>query len=218
MSLTRSRCRSTIRSARWRTCWPRHTSATSRAAFTPASMRTRSRTSAIGSTARQRADASCRQPRKKNIRIKMTIVIDIVTNGTSGAPRLTLYPNLQPTPPGIWENSVTIRSTRAARMYEPGIWVPRVSPTPLLMVVALSDTMTVTDLALAAYQRALEPKRLQLISGGHFAPYLDQFPLAVAAATEWFSEHLLNPGARRVTQVAIHSASAQGNSDIANAS
>jgi uncharacterized protein len=102
---------------------------------------------------------------------------------------------LQPTLPGIWENSVTIRSTRAARMYEPGIWVPRVSPTPLLMVVALSDTITVTDLALAAYQRALEPKRLALISGGHFAPYFDQFPLAVAAATEWFSEHLLNPGA-----------------------
>jgi fermentation-respiration switch protein FrsA (DUF1100 family) len=123
---------------------------------------------------------------------------------------------LQPTPPGIWENSVTIRSTRAARMYEPGIWVPRVSPTPLLMVVALSDTMTVTDLALAAYQRALEPKRVALISGGHFAPYLDQFPLAVAAATEWFSEHLLNPDARRVTQVAIHSASALANSDIAN--
>ena len=110
---------------------------------------------------------------------------------------------LQPTPPGIWENSVTIRSTRAARMYEPGIWVPRVSPTPLLMVVALSDTITVTDLALAAYERALEPKKLQLISGGHFAPYLDQFPLAVAAAIEWFSEHLLKPGARRLAQVAI---------------
>jgi fermentation-respiration switch protein FrsA (DUF1100 family) len=123
---------------------------------------------------------------------------------------------LQPTPPGIWENSVTIRSTRAARMYEPGIWVPRVSPTPLLLVVALSDTMTVTDLALAAYQRALEPKRLQLISGGHFAPYLDQFPLAVAGATEWFNEHLLNPGARRLTQVAIQSASAQTNSDMAD--
>jgi fermentation-respiration switch protein FrsA (DUF1100 family) len=110
---------------------------------------------------------------------------------------------LQPTPPGIWENSVTIRSTRAARMYEPGIWVPRVSPTPLLMVVALSDTMTVTDLALAAYERALEPKKLQLISGGHFAPYLDQFPLAAAVATEWFREHLLNPGAD-AAQVAIH--------------
>ncbi len=123
---------------------------------------------------------------------------------------------LQPTPPGIWENSVTIRSTRAARMYEPGIWVPRVSPTPLLLVVALSDTMTVTDLTLAAYERALEPKKLQLISGGHFAPYLDQFPLAAAAATEWFSEHLLNPGARRVTEIATQNASAPANSDIAN--
>jgi hypothetical protein len=30
----------------------------------------------------------------------------------------------------VWENSVTIRSTRGARMYEPGNWVPRVSPTP----------------------------------------------------------------------------------------
>jgi hypothetical protein len=57
---------------------------------------------------------------------------------------------------------------------------------------------------------------VQLISGGHFAPYLEQFPLAVAAATEWFSEHVLNPGARRVTQVAMHGASAEANSDIAN--
>ena len=97
---------------------------------------------------------------------------------------------LQPTPPGIWENSVTIRSTRAARMYEPGIWVPRVSPTPLLMVVALSDTMTVTDLSLAAYERALEPKKLQLISGGHFDPYLSQFDKASGAAIAWFRQHL----------------------------
>ena len=82
-------------------------------------------------------------------------------------------------------------------MYEPGIWVPRVSPTPLLIVVALSDTVTVTDLALAAYHRALEPKRLALIPGSHFDPYLDQFPLAEAAAIGWFSEHLLNPGASR---------------------
>ena len=100
---------------------------------------------------------------------------------------------LQPIPEGLWKNEVTLRSTRAARMYEPGIWVSRVSPTPLLMVVARDDRLTVTDLALAAYERALEPKRLALISGGHFAPYLDQFPLAEAAATGWFREHLLDP-------------------------
>jgi NADP-dependent 3-hydroxy acid dehydrogenase YdfG len=124
---------------------------------------------------------------------------------------------LQPTPPGIWENSVTIRSTRATRMYEPRIWVPRLSPTPLLMVVALSDTMTATDLALAAYQRALEPKRVQLISGGHFAPYLDQFPLAVAAATEWFSEHPAHSRCKaRDLGRDPKGGSTQTNSDIAN--
>jgi fermentation-respiration switch protein FrsA (DUF1100 family) len=101
---------------------------------------------------------------------------------------------LQRIPEGIWTNEVTLRSTRAARMYEPGMWVSRVSPTPLLMVIASDDKVTIADLALAAYERALEPKRLALIPGGHFDPYLDQFPLAEAAATEWFREHLLNPG------------------------
>jgi fermentation-respiration switch protein FrsA (DUF1100 family) len=97
---------------------------------------------------------------------------------------------LQPTPDGVWENKVTVRSTRAARMYEPGIWITRVSPTPLLMVVALGDAVTVTDLALAAYERALEPKRLQLIPGGHFDPYTSQFDQASGAARAWFREHL----------------------------
>ena len=99
---------------------------------------------------------------------------------------------LQPIPEGLWKNEVTLRSTRAARMYEPGAWVSRVSPTPLLMVVASSDKVTVADLALAAYERALEPKRLALVPGGHFDPYLDEFRVAEAAATEWFREHLIH--------------------------
>jgi fermentation-respiration switch protein FrsA (DUF1100 family) len=97
---------------------------------------------------------------------------------------------LQPIPAGLWENTVTLRSTRAARMYEPGMWISRVSPTPLLLVVARDDTITAADLALAAYERALEPKRLALLPGGHFAPYTDQFGPAEAAATTWFREHL----------------------------
>jgi hypothetical protein len=60
------------------------------------------------------------------------------------------------------------------------------------MVVASNDKVTVADLALAAYERALEPKRLALIPGGHFDPYLDQFRVAEAAATGWFREHLIN--------------------------
>ncbi|MET7999243.1 alpha/beta fold hydrolase [Amycolatopsis sp. NPDC005232] len=97
---------------------------------------------------------------------------------------------LQDIPEGIWENQVTVRSTRAARMYEPGAWVSRVSPTPLLLVVALNDTITVTDLALTAYERALQPKGLELIPGGHFDPYVAEFARSSAAARSWFEQHL----------------------------
>jgi fermentation-respiration switch protein FrsA (DUF1100 family) len=97
---------------------------------------------------------------------------------------------LQPVPAGAWENHVTVRSTRAARMYEPGQWIARVSPTPLMLVVATHDTITLTDLELAAYERALQPKRLVTIPGGHFDPYLSQFDTASTAAVSWFKEHL----------------------------
>jgi hypothetical protein len=48
----------------------------------------------------------------------------------------------------------------------------RVSPTPLLMLVANHDTTSLTGLALQVYERALEPKRLVMIEGGHFDAYL----------------------------------------------
>lgn len=93
-------------------------------------------------------------------------------------------------PDAVWRNEITLRSNRAARMYEPGTWVSRVSPTPLLMIVATHDTLTVTDLALAAYERALEPKRLVLVPGGHFDPYVGEFRKSSSAALAWFREHL----------------------------
>ena len=99
----------------------------------------------------------------------------------------------QPVPEGVWENAVTLRSSRAARMYEPGTWVSRVSPTPLLMVVALHDTITVADLALSAYERALQPKQLVTIDGDHFDPYLASFADASGGAIAWFTEHLIKP-------------------------
>jgi uncharacterized protein len=97
---------------------------------------------------------------------------------------------LQPLTDGIWENKVTVRSTRLARMYEPGHWVSRVSPTPLLMVIAEEDKLTLTDLELAAYERALEPKKLVMTRGGHFDPYLNQFDVSSSVATDWFLAHL----------------------------
>jgi len=97
---------------------------------------------------------------------------------------------LQPVADGVWENSVTVRSTRAARGYEPGAWVARVSPTPMLLIVADHDHLTMTDLALSAYERALQPKQLTLIAGGHFDPYTAQFDRSSSAAAAWFRQHL----------------------------
>jgi hypothetical protein len=97
----------------------------------------------------------------------------------------------QPVPEGVWENTMTLRSSRAARMYEPGAWISRVSPTPLLMIVGLHDTITVTDLALSAYEQALQPKKLVTIDGGHFDPYLARFADSSGAAITWFTEHLI---------------------------
>jgi fermentation-respiration switch protein FrsA (DUF1100 family) len=97
----------------------------------------------------------------------------------------------QPVPEGVqYENKVTVRSSRAARMYEPGQWVSRVSPTPLLMIVGLADTVTLTDTGLAAYQRALQPKKLVTIAGGHFDAYLSYFEQSSSAARDWFVDHL----------------------------
>jgi fermentation-respiration switch protein FrsA (DUF1100 family) len=90
-----------------------------------------------------------------------------------------------------WRNEVTLRSLELAREWEPGRFAERISPTPLLMLVATQDTLTPTDLALDAYARALEPKQLVLVNGGHFAPYGAQFALTSSAARDWFVRHLV---------------------------
>lgn len=89
-----------------------------------------------------------------------------------------------------WRNEVTLRSVEMFSEYEPGSYIQWISPTPLLMVVAAGDHLTPADLALAAYERALEPKKLVLLPGGHFDAYVKDFEVAAGAARDWFVEHL----------------------------
>lgn len=89
-----------------------------------------------------------------------------------------------------WKNEVTLRSVEMFMEYEPGGYIEFISPTPLMLVVALGDHLTVSDLALAAYERALAPKRLVTLKGGHFDAYVGDFDQASTAATEWFVQHL----------------------------
>jgi fermentation-respiration switch protein FrsA (DUF1100 family) len=93
-----------------------------------------------------------------------------------------------------WRNEVTLRTVELLMEYEPGAQIERISPTPLLMVVAAGDHLTPADLALDAYRRALEPKRLVLLGGGHFDAYTDDFKAASGAASDWFLEHLGRSG------------------------
>lgn len=89
-----------------------------------------------------------------------------------------------------WRNEVTLKSVEMLNEYEPGSVIDRISPTPLLMLVAKRDTLTVTDLALKAYEQALQPKALVLLEGGHFDPYVKYFEASSKAATDWFLQHL----------------------------
>ncbi|MDP8961713.1 MAG: alpha/beta hydrolase [Actinomycetota bacterium] len=89
-----------------------------------------------------------------------------------------------------WENRVTLESVEQLLAYSPGTYLPRISPTPLLLVVADQDILTPTDLAVAAYERALEPKKLVLVHGGHFDAYTVGFAESAGAATAWFRQHL----------------------------
>jgi fermentation-respiration switch protein FrsA (DUF1100 family) len=135
------------------------------------------------------ADDERSQFRGDQLATQAVVSADPAVRAAYRAPDAIAFYN-QPAPAGVWDNVVTLRSTRAARMYEPGTWVSRVSPTPLLMVVGLHDTITLTDLALGAYEAALQPKKLVTIDGGHFDPYVSQFAQASGAAVAWFTEHL----------------------------
>jgi hypothetical protein len=53
------------------------------------------------------------------------------------------------------------------------------------MIIASTIPSTLTDLALASYEQALEPKKLVLIPGGYFDPYLSGFQIACGAAVDW---------------------------------
>lgn len=94
-----------------------------------------------------------------------------------------------PKAPG-WRNEVTLKSVEMFTEYFPGNFIPYIAPTPFMMIVALGDTLLASTESLAAYETALQPKKLVLIPGGHFDPYVTYFKQSSTAACDWFGEHL----------------------------
>ena len=93
-------------------------------------------------------------------------------------------------PADAWRNEVTVRSLDWLIEYDVTPYMERISPTPLLMIVSREDMSTPTDEALAAFDRALEPKKLLLLPGDHYTSYIEDFATTSAAARDWFLEHL----------------------------
>jgi uncharacterized protein len=140
--------------------------------------------------------AMCADDRLKRFRGEPPALLPVVSEDPAG-------PAALPTPDSwqwftatgrsrapAWRNEVTLRSVELFMGYEPGAWIELISPTPLLLVVALGDHLTVADEALAAYERARQPKRLVMLKGGHFDAYVADFEAASGAARDWFGEHL----------------------------
>lgn len=89
-----------------------------------------------------------------------------------------------------WRNEVTVLSHDLSSMVHAGDYAPYIAPTPLLMLVAEDDALTPAAPAIAVFHRAREPKRLQMLKGGHFEPYVEGFETSSAAARDWFVQHL----------------------------
>ncbi|GAA4839743.1 alpha/beta hydrolase [Actinomycetospora corticicola] len=89
-----------------------------------------------------------------------------------------------------WRNEVTLRTVEMLSEYEPISYIHRISPTPLLMLVARQDVLTPTELAIGAFQQAREPKKLVVLPGGHFDAYVDGYDHSMPPARDWFLEHL----------------------------
>jgi uncharacterized protein len=89
-----------------------------------------------------------------------------------------------------WRNEVTLRSVEMFSEYEPIAYLPYISPTPLLLQPAIGDHLTPCDLAVAAYEKAREPKKLNILPGGHFDAYVKGFDDSSGPARDWFIRHL----------------------------
>ena len=89
-----------------------------------------------------------------------------------------------------WRNEVTLRTIEMITEYEPGSYIAKISPTPLMMIVAKGDHVAAADQALEAFNEAREPKRLVILKGGHFDAYVRDFESASKPACDWFVEHL----------------------------
>ncbi|WP_225440126.1 alpha/beta hydrolase [Amycolatopsis eburnea] len=89
-----------------------------------------------------------------------------------------------------WNKRVTLRSFEPTPIDDIMPLMKQIAPTPLRMILTNPDADCSTDLQLAAYAAAGEPKSIMVLPGHHYILYTEWKDVAVAAARDWFVEHL----------------------------
>jgi len=136
--------------------------------------------------------------RQGRMRGEAPLTLPVVGNGPDDPCALPtddsreFFTSLPPENLGSWKNEITLRSMEMFTEYEPADYISRIGPTPLMMVVGRYDHLTPADMTLAAYERALEPKKLLILDCHHFEAYTgEMFRISAPAQCAWFVEHLM---------------------------
>lgn len=86
---------------------------------------------------------------------------------------------------------VTLRSLLEFGQYDPVSYLPLISPTPLLMIIAAEDHVTPDEIATRGFDTAGEPKRLEVMKCGRDAAASGgPAAHARAEALDWLSVHM----------------------------
>ncbi len=90
-----------------------------------------------------------------------------------------------------WQNEVTLQSVAMSGDYNPGNWAAKITPTPILFIVAEQDRLNPIEFALECFDQMQPPKNLIKLTGDHFSAYWEEFAIASQAACEWFKDTLM---------------------------
>ncbi len=92
-----------------------------------------------------------------------------------------------------FHNAIAAHSLDRIVAYDPGAFVEDISPTPLLVILADHDTTTPSNVALAVFERAGEPKQVMEFIGGHYDVYDNDMvkQQCITTTTAFLQTHLI---------------------------
>jgi dienelactone hydrolase len=99
-----------------------------------------------------------------------------------------------------WQQRIAARSVLPLGFYRPGR-VARKITAPLLIVVAADDQSVLAAPAIRVADRAPNATVLR-VSGGHYAPFLDEHETVIARELEFLQHHVVGLDSRRQTAIA----------------